>query len=173
MRYYRHILHVPYPHPHRVTYEEVRQIIRRDIDQYEDIMSSVRRREMTWYGHVKRSNGLEKKHPPKHSERGKKEADRTRTGRATSKNGEASTSANHKWQQKTSRGGNRLVYYHWRYPNHHTPLRDRYCYRHSVLFTHFRTRFNITSSLLVRGQNHMSAPSSPAAASMVRHLNII
>ena len=47
-------------------------------------------------------------HPPRHSEREKKGADRTRTGRATSKNGEASTVANHKWQQKTGRGGNRV-----------------------------------------------------------------
>ena len=51
----------------------------------------------------------------------------------TMDNGQASTSMDHKWQQKTGKDGNRLCDYHQRCPNDHRQLRDRS--RSSAQFT--------------------------------------
>ena len=39
-------------------YEEVRNRIRQAIGPYEDLITSVRKRKLRWYGHIKRSTGL-------------------------------------------------------------------------------------------------------------------
>ena len=58
MRCHRKILHISYKD--HVTNEEVRAKIQQAIGPYEDILSTVKRRKLQWYGHVSRSSGLAK-----------------------------------------------------------------------------------------------------------------
>ena len=58
MRYYRKILHISYKD--HVTNEEVRAKIQQAIGPREDLLTTVKRRKMHWYGHVSRSSGLAK-----------------------------------------------------------------------------------------------------------------
>ena len=44
----------------RVTNEHVRKTIVKYIGPYEDLLATVKRRKLTWYGHVTRSDGLTK-----------------------------------------------------------------------------------------------------------------
>ena len=44
----------------RVTNEHVRKTIIQHIGPYEDLMATVKRRQLKWYGHVTRSDGLTK-----------------------------------------------------------------------------------------------------------------
>ena len=70
MRCYRKILHISYKD--HVTNEEVRAKIQQAIGPYDDLLTTVKRRKLKWYGHVSRSSGLAKNHLARHSERGKK-----------------------------------------------------------------------------------------------------
>ena len=58
MRCYRKILHVSYKD--NVTDEEVRAKIQQAIGPHEDLLTTVKRRKLQWYGHVSRSSGLAK-----------------------------------------------------------------------------------------------------------------
>ena len=58
MRCYRKILHTSYKD--HVTNEEVRAKIQQAIGPYEDLLTTVKRRKLQWYGHVSRSSGLAK-----------------------------------------------------------------------------------------------------------------
>ena len=58
MRCYRKILHILYKD--HVTNEEVRARIQQAIRPHEDLLTSVKRRKLQWYGHVSRSSGLAK-----------------------------------------------------------------------------------------------------------------
>ena len=57
-RCYRKILHISYKD--HVTNEEVCAKIQRAIGSHEDLLTTVKRRKLQWYGHVCRSSGLVK-----------------------------------------------------------------------------------------------------------------
>ena len=58
MRCYHKILHISYKD--HVTKEEVRAKIQQAIGPHEDLLMTVERRKLQWYGHVCRSLGLAK-----------------------------------------------------------------------------------------------------------------
>ena len=58
MRCYRRLLNISYTE--HITNEEVRNRIERVIGPYEDLLTTVKRRKLKWYGHVSRSSGLSK-----------------------------------------------------------------------------------------------------------------
>ena len=58
MRCYRKILNISYKD--HVTNEEVRARIQRAIGPHDDLLTIVKKRKLTWYGHVTRSDGLAK-----------------------------------------------------------------------------------------------------------------
>ena len=57
-RCFRKILGISYKD--RVTNEHVRETIVKHIGPYEDLLATVKRRKLKWYGHVTRSDGLSK-----------------------------------------------------------------------------------------------------------------
>ena len=61
MRSFRRLLGISY-NDHIIN-EEVRSRIRKAIGPYEELLSTVKRRKMKWYGHVKRASGLAKTVP--------------------------------------------------------------------------------------------------------------
>ena len=58
MRRYLKILFISYKD--RVTNQEVRAKTQKAIGPHEDLLTSVKRRKLQWYGHVSRSSGLAK-----------------------------------------------------------------------------------------------------------------
>ena len=56
MRCYCKLLHISYID--HVTNKEVRVKIQRAIGPHEDLLTTVKRRKLQWYGHVSRSSGL-------------------------------------------------------------------------------------------------------------------
>ena len=58
MRCYHKILHISYKD--HVTNEEVRAKIQQAIGPHEDLLITVKRCKLQWYGHVSRSSGLAK-----------------------------------------------------------------------------------------------------------------
>ena len=58
MRWYHKILHISYKD--HVTNDEVRAKIQQAIGPLEDLLTTVKRRKLQWYGHVSRSSGLAK-----------------------------------------------------------------------------------------------------------------
>ena len=58
MRCYRKILRISYKD--HVTNEEVRAKIQQAIGPHEDILATVKKRKLQWYGHISRSSGLAK-----------------------------------------------------------------------------------------------------------------
>ena len=58
MRCYCKILRIPYKD--HVTNEEVRAKIQQAIGPHEDLLTTVKRRKLQWYGHISRSSGLAK-----------------------------------------------------------------------------------------------------------------
>lgn len=58
MRCYRRLLGISYTQ--HVTNEEVRQKIRQAIGPHDDLLSTVIKRKLRWYGHITRSSGLAK-----------------------------------------------------------------------------------------------------------------
>ena len=58
MRCLRRILGISYMD--HITNEEVRQTITQQVRHYEDLLTTAKKRKLSWYGHVTRSNGLSK-----------------------------------------------------------------------------------------------------------------
>ena len=58
MRCFRRLLGISYKD--HITNEEVKNRIRQTIGRYEDLLTTVKKRKLKWYGHVTRSNGLAK-----------------------------------------------------------------------------------------------------------------
>ena len=58
IRSFRRLLGISYKD--HITNEEVRSWIRKAIGPYEELLSTVKRRKMKWYGHVTRASGLSK-----------------------------------------------------------------------------------------------------------------
>ena len=65
-----------------VTNEEVRRKIQAAIEEYDELLTLVKKRKLRWFGHVSRSSGLAKIiHPTGHSERKKKRQTEEEVGR--------------------------------------------------------------------------------------------
>ena len=58
MRCYRRILNISYKD--HITNEEVRSQVRALVGPYEELLTTVKKRKLRWYGHVSRSSGLAK-----------------------------------------------------------------------------------------------------------------
>ena len=58
MRCYRKVVRISYKY--HVTNEEIRAKIQQAIGPHEDLLTTVKRRKLQWYGHVSRSSGLTK-----------------------------------------------------------------------------------------------------------------
>ena len=58
MRCFRRLLGISYKD--HITNEDVKRQIEREIGPYTDLLSSVKRRKLKWYGHITRSSGLTK-----------------------------------------------------------------------------------------------------------------
>ena len=58
MRCFRRLLGISYKD--HITNEEVRNRIRQAIGPYEDLLATVKKRKLKWYGHITRSTGLAK-----------------------------------------------------------------------------------------------------------------
>ena len=58
MRSFRRLLGISYSD--HISSEDVRSRIRKAIEPYEEILSTVKRRKMKWYGHVTRASGFAK-----------------------------------------------------------------------------------------------------------------
>ena len=58
MRCYRRLLDISYKD--RVTNDEVRNKVKQNIGNFKDLLTTVKRRKLQWYGHISRSNGLAK-----------------------------------------------------------------------------------------------------------------
>ena len=59
MRWYRRLLHIPYKD--HITNEKVCNKIQAAIGPYENILTTVKKRKLRWFGHVITSSGLCKK----------------------------------------------------------------------------------------------------------------
>ena len=60
MRCFRKLLGISYRDHNVITNEEIKARIGNAIGPYEDVLISVKRRKLKWYGHVSRSSGLAK-----------------------------------------------------------------------------------------------------------------
>ena len=58
MRCFRRLLNIIYID--HITNEEVKRRIILEIGQYEELLSTVKKRKLKWYGHVTRASGLSK-----------------------------------------------------------------------------------------------------------------
>ena len=58
MRCFRRLLGISYKE--HVTNEEVRRKISQNVKHYEDLLTTVKKRKLKWYGHVTRASGLKK-----------------------------------------------------------------------------------------------------------------
>ena len=58
MRCYRRLLNISYND--HVTYEEVRRKIQAAIGEYDELLTLVKKRKVSWFGHISRSSGLAK-----------------------------------------------------------------------------------------------------------------
>ena len=58
MRCFRNLLGISYKD--HISNEQIRTMIRQEIGHYDDLLATVKKRKLEWYGHVTRSNGLAK-----------------------------------------------------------------------------------------------------------------
>ena len=124
MRFYRKILHISYKD--HVTKEEVRARIQQAIGPHDDLLTTVKRRRLQWYGHVSSSSGLAKTILARHSERMEEDkADRGRGGMTTSGNGQAWSSASPRGLWRTGKKWWKVVAKSSVVPRRPSQLRDR------------------------------------------------
>ena len=95
MRCFRQILRISYKD--HVTNEAVRNKIKQAIGPYDELLTTVKKRKLKWYGHVSRSSGLVKTILQDTVRGGDEEVDRRRGGKTTSKSGQ-------EWSSLTPRG---------------------------------------------------------------------
>ena len=88
MRCFRKILRTAYND--HVTNEAVRNKIKQPIGPYDDLLTTVNKRKLKWYGHVSRSSGLAKSilQGTIRGGGGDQEVDRRRGEKTTSKSGQ-------------------------------------------------------------------------------------
>ena len=112
---YRNILCISYKD--NVTNNEVHSRIKQAIGSYEDLLTTVKRRKLKWYGHVSRTSGNTKtiqQGTVKGTRRRGRQKKRCRT---TSTNGQAWNSQRHKGRQTTARSGDSWFQCHRWCPN--------------------------------------------------------
>ena len=110
MRCYRKILHISYKD--HVTNEEVHAKIQQAIGPHEDL-TIVKRRKLQWYGHVSHSSGLAQI-ILRGTVKGGRRQGRGRSGKTTSGNGQAWSSASPRGRWRTGENGeNWLQNYLW------------------------------------------------------------
>ena len=114
LRYYRKILRIL--NKGRVTNEAVRAKIQQAIEPYEDLLITVKRRKLQWYGHVSCSSGLAKT-ILQECKGEEDKADRGRGGKTTSGNGQAWSSASPRGQWRTGKNGENWLQNHLWCPN--------------------------------------------------------
>ena len=85
MTCYRRLLKISYKN--HVTNEEARRKIQAAIEEYDELLTLVKKRKLRWFGHVSRSSGLAKTNL-QGTVKGKKEADRRRGWKTISKSGQ-------------------------------------------------------------------------------------
>ena len=89
-----------------ITNEEMKARIGNAIRPYEDLLSSVKRRKLKWYGHVTRSSGLAKTILQGiQFKEGDEEVDRGNNGKTTSKSGLAFNVIYYYGKPRTARSG--------------------------------------------------------------------
>ena len=112
----------------RVTNEEVRNRIRQASVPYEDLLTTVKKCKLKWYGHISRSQGLcQAVLRGTQYRAGEGAAGRKRDGRTTSQNGQALNWATPWESQRTERDGSWLTDYLWcPPPPRSTRLRDNW-----------------------------------------------
>ena len=104
MRCYRRLLGISYSQ--HITNEEIRRRITQEIGAHEDLLTTVKKRKLKWYGHVTTSSGLSKTILQGTVQGvGGKQEDQRSAGLATSKTGLASASLTLRRQQETAKGG--------------------------------------------------------------------
>ena len=81
MRSFTHLLGISYKD--HITNEEVQSRIWKAIGLYEEVLSTVKRRKMKWYGHVTRASGLAKTVLQGTARGGEGEVDRENDGKIT------------------------------------------------------------------------------------------
>ena len=110
MRCYRRLLNISYTD--HVTNEEVCRNIQAAIREYEELLTLVRTRKLTWFGHVLRSSGLGKTILQGTVKGKRKEADRRRGGKTILKSGQEWTLPAQLEQLKTGQDGKGLLRIH-------------------------------------------------------------
>ena len=103
MRCLRKILHISYLD--HVTNEEIRNRVNEAIGPHEDLLTIVRRRKLTWYGHVTRTQGLAKTILQGTVQGGRRRGKQKKDGRTTSRSGPTSASLSPRERQRTKRDG--------------------------------------------------------------------
>ena len=110
MRCFRKILRISYKD--HVTNEAVRNKIKQAIGPYNDLLTTVKKRKLKWYGHVSRSPGLAK--TILQGTVRDEEVDRRRGGKTTSKSGQEWSSLTPRGLSRTGkRGESWLEIYQW------------------------------------------------------------
>ena len=115
MRCYRKILHISYKH--HDTNEEVRAKIQQAIGPHEDLLTIVKRRKLQWYGHVSRSSSLAKTILQGTVKGGRRQGRQRKSGKTSSGNGQAWSSASPKGQWGTGKNGVNWLQNHLWCPN--------------------------------------------------------
>ena len=110
MRCYRKILRISYKD--HVTSEEVRAKIQMAIGPDEDLLTTVKRHKLQWYGHVSRSSGLVKTILQGTVKGEEDKVDRGRGGKTTSGNGQAWSSASPRGRWRTGKNGENCLQNH-------------------------------------------------------------
>ena len=103
MRCFRKLLGISYRD--HITNEEVKARIGNAIGPYEDLLTTVKRRKLKWYGHVTRSSGLARLSYMEQFKEEDEEADRGNDGKTTSKSGLAFNGTSHYGKLRTERSG--------------------------------------------------------------------
>ena len=103
MRCFRKVLGILYRD--HITNEEVKARIGNAIGPHEDLLISVKRRKLKWYGHVTRSSGLAKTILQEQFKKRDEEADRGNDGKTTSMSGLALNGISYYGKLRTAKSG--------------------------------------------------------------------
>ena len=115
MRCYRKILHISYKD--HVTHEEVCAKIQQALGPHEDLLTSVKRRKLQWYGHATRSSGLAKTILQGTMKGGKRLGRQRKRWEDTLGNGQAWSSPIPRGQWRTGKNGGNWLRNHLWCPN--------------------------------------------------------
>ena len=86
MRCFRKLLGISYRD--HITNDAIRDRIRQAIGPYDDILTTLKKRKLKWFGHVSRSSGLAKTILQGTVQGGEERADKRSVGKTTSLNGQ-------------------------------------------------------------------------------------